>query len=289
MKRYADKPIENKSRAAANNLPLQQNSSDRTRQLQAIQQQFTNLLIPATRDPKEVIQRFKINQYDDYNGYLAGEGAIRSTQRVKDMIDILSAGGQISNAEPIKACMGVKMVKETDTSNPWQYIARDEYEGEDEPKIFKRNVLTDGHHRFVAHVETGVPMPKIVAAEEGEGQFGYIWKTMGGMDEVYEPKSQKAKPEAGKTPMPGKAPGKAPEKPPAKTEASKDAPYSKKDFELDSGEIGYAQWQPIALFAMKKIKVTRELDMSLPDLLKMAYDHGYTPNMFASMMENGTW
>lgn len=60
-------------------------------------------------------------------------------------------------------------------------------------------------------------------------------------------------------------------------------------YEQDSGTLSFDEWQPLAFNALRGIIVTRELDHPLNTLLHMAYDAGYTPMMFASMMRDGTW
>lgn len=83
---------------------------------------------------------------------------------------------------------------------------------------------------------------------------------------------------------------KKPDIKPAKESAKESPEGSKSNLrELDSGDLDFEQWAPIATEAMKERKVTRQLDRPLSTLLKMAYDAGYTANMFADMMENGTW
>ena len=59
--------------------------------------------------------------------------------------------------------------------------------------------------------------------------------------------------------------------------------------EQDSGSLSFKKWSAISSQALTEVKVTRLMDRPLQDLLKMAYEAGYTPNMFVSMMENGTW
>ncbi|GAB4210949.1 MAG: hypothetical protein OHK0022_44920 [Roseiflexaceae bacterium] len=213
------------------------------------------------------IQRFAIHEYDDYQGYLASEDTIRSTQRVKEMIRLLRRGETLSNDEPIKAVKNVKMVRETNPEVPWQYINQEEYEGDDDPEVLKRHIITDGHHRFVAHVEV-FDRPPNVANDTDYAIAGYSWSSMGGLDEEYDLDDDDRK---------------------VDDEDDDDREFDDQDFELDSSGLEYDQWKPIALEVLNKVDVTRPLDMPLEQLLMMAYNAGYTANMFGDMMENGTW
>lgn len=59
--------------------------------------------------------------------------------------------------------------------------------------------------------------------------------------------------------------------------------------QMDSGQVSFNKWRKIALETMNRRTITRELDLSIDELLKLAYGSGYTAEMFADMMENGTW
>lgn len=169
------------------------------RSLQALANQHNRAAFPApalqqqAQSGGQVVQRFAIKNYDDYNGYLAGEGTIRNVDRVKQMIQILNRGQQLDNREPIRASKNVELVKlAEDADAGWQYVAKSEYNSDDDdddadPEYVTKSILTDGHHRFVAYAETGKPMPAIANAGADIGAlFGYSWSKMGGMDAVYD-------------------------------------------------------------------------------------------------------
>jgi len=216
----------------------------------------------ANNKSEETIQRLAIGDYDDYEGYLNGDGMIRNPPNVGYFVGLLRAGRPLPmDADPMTAAMGIEMIATPDDEA--NYINAEEYEGEDQPEKVTKNVLLTGHHRFAAYVEEKLDLPPI--GYQDYAMSGYNWRDVPGAN--YDLKD-----------------ADIPEFSPL-VEAHDNADQ----LELDNGDIFYEDWEPLSRQAMGNIVVTREFDRPLDELMRIAYDAGYTPNMFTQMMENGTW
>lgn len=150
------------------------NNSPQVKQLRALQRMADS--------SRSVVQRFAIGAYEEYNGYLAGDHEIRNPENVAPFVNMLKQGKKIPNFEPMTAAKDLEMVKEE--GKGWQYISKAEYDktkqvGAKEPEVVKKNVLLDGHHRFVAYAEAGAELPAIGDAAEGTVSHGYHWSKVG--------------------------------------------------------------------------------------------------------------
>jgi hypothetical protein len=125
-----------------------------------------------------VVQRLAIKNYDDYRGYLNGDGMIRKPSHVGDFVGILRAGRTIpSGNDPMTAAMNVEMVATPDEDA--QYMNAKEYDNDDddEPEIVTKNVLVTGHHRLAAYAELGLDPPDIAKSDE-YAMYGYSWSAL---------------------------------------------------------------------------------------------------------------
>lgn len=140
-----------------------------------------------------VAQRYALKDYDIHKDYLPGEDCLRSTERVDQMIDILKEGGEIEEGKdgPIESA-SVELVEDEDSLDAG-YINVEELEEDDkaQQKPVKAAVLVNGHHRYVAHVEAMVKMPRIVESNK-HVVSAYKWRSMGGIEHDYLPPAKRA-------------------------------------------------------------------------------------------------
>lgn len=123
------------------------------------------------------MQAWRLKDYDDYNGVIAGDPGV-GDQKVEEISQSIktakqenkSVGGVVGT---LTATKEQKMYWDKENSM-W---CREDELGEDDdppPAWSDYSVLTDGHHRFVALVEQDED-PTDFVNEEGETSFGHNW------------------------------------------------------------------------------------------------------------------
>ena len=137
------------------------------------------------------IQRYEVEKYKAVGDIIAGEDTLRNTQRADQMIQDLQGGKSIDNpSQPIKAYKGEFVHKDDITTNDEDADITGDYMNEGEIKgdedynydvnnVQEMRVITDGHHRFVAHIEVNKKPPKI----KDDNQYavaGYEWTNISG-------------------------------------------------------------------------------------------------------------
>ena len=122
------------------------------------------------------VQRFKLKDYSDYKGVLAGDPGI-TPEKVREMVKLLKDGKKLPGK--IQIARTKLMRRKGPMSKNW-----DEFDSrkDDEKKAEKFWVVTDGHHRFVAYVEAGMD-PLAHTQEGGEAVFAYSWNECSNIEE----------------------------------------------------------------------------------------------------------
>jgi hypothetical protein len=166
------------ARSMAHQLKRQQqvlNHSPQTTRLQKLQ--------TMANDAGAVAQRFKLKDHDEYGGYLAGDDTVRNKDNVAAFVKMLRAGQPIPDRDPIT--YQTETMVPAGESKPGSYTRVDP--AQETPDAQQKNVIVDGHHRFIAYVEAEQDLPAIAKVADGypDVDEAYHWSQMGDID--YEP------------------------------------------------------------------------------------------------------